>query len=47
LYDADGNYISIALDKPISLDGVSYIKLVGEGMLKSLEVTGFLPEGDQ
>ena len=47
LYDAQGNYISISLDKPVSLEGVSYIKLVGEGTLRSLEITGFLPDDGQ
>ena len=41
-YRADGSFITVFLENtPVSLDGVSYIKLVGEGELGSLEIIGF------
>lgn len=39
LYQADGNYTEV-LTREISLEGISYIKLVGEGKLDWLEVAG-------
>lgn len=41
LYQADGAYTAVKTNVPIPLEGISYIKLVGEGALESLLVTGF------
>ena len=41
LYQADGSYEQVVTDEPISLDGISYIKLVGEGMAMHLDISGF------
>ena len=42
LYRADGSYVQIITgDEPVSLEGISYIKLVGEGKLTRLEISGF------
>ncbi len=42
LYRADGSYTSILLTEPVSLEGISYIKLVGEGFLENLEIVDFV-----
>ncbi len=47
LYAADGTYSTVKITRktPVSLEGVSYIKLVGSGYIWQLEITGFvLPE---
>ena len=45
LYRADGSYTTVRGGKTVSLDGISYIKLVGEGYLSKLEILGFtLPQ---
>ena len=40
LYQADGSYTTVYTDQPISLEGVAYIKLVGEGSLESIRLEG-------
>ena len=42
LYQADGSYTVITATpmEPIPLDGISYIKLIGEGTLDRLEIRG-------
>ena len=41
LYRADGSYTTVRGGQKVSLEGISYIKLVGEGYLSQLEVVGF------
>ncbi len=41
LYDADGMLIRVESDGAMSLDGVSFIKLFGEGTLTRFDITGF------
>ena len=44
LYQADGSYTTVLYDSPISLENVSYIKLLGAGTLNSMEIaTDFHP----
>ena len=44
LYAADGSYTSILVKEPISLEGISYIKLLGSGEITSLSIGGFAEE---
>lgn len=41
LYQADGSYTTVTGEMKISLDGISYIKLVGKGKLNTLQIVGF------
>ena len=41
LYKADGSYTTVSGQSQISLDGISYIKLVGSGKISELSVVGF------
>ena len=40
LYQADGSFTTVTTDSDISLEGISYIKLVGTGTLNLLEIKG-------
>jgi hypothetical protein len=44
LYREDGSYSSILLNEPVSLEGICYIKLLGEGYLDVFEIVGFAEE---
>ena len=41
LYRADGSYTTVRGGRDVSLEEISYIKLVGEGYLSQLEIVGF------
>ncbi len=43
LYKADGSFVTVKTNKPISLEGISYIKLVGTCKAAKIEITGFSP----
>ncbi len=43
LYKADGSFVTVKGNNPISLDGISYIKLVGTGKAARIEISGFTP----
>ena len=44
LFDAEGHLLAQTNAREISLDGVSYIKLVGEGTICQLQIVGFYKE---
>ncbi len=41
LYRSDGSYTCQLVQSKVSLEGISYIKLVGEGKLTYLRIAGF------
>ncbi len=45
LYKADGSFVTVKLNKPVSLKDISYIKLVGTGKAERIKIAGFTPKG--